>query len=150
MDFQVIGTIEHIEVIASGHGIRNLSRLNKYYGKANWRKMKGFAKVCLANRTVLDAEVHWYEAHGDWKEGNKNQEVFIMKRHFQICVSNVGYEASLETRKVYEVISDAKAESHHQIRIIDESGEDYLYPARCFAPIRIPFETKAKLELLHA
>lgn len=68
VDFQIIGTVEHIEIIASGHGIRNLSRLNKYYGKANWRKMKGVVKVCLADGATLYAEIHWYEGHGVGKK----------------------------------------------------------------------------------
>lgn len=50
-----------------------------------------------------------------------------MKRHFMICVDNHGYEASLEIRKVYGVLSDKEALRHHQIRVIDESGDDYLY-----------------------
>lgn len=67
-----------------------------------------------------------------------------------ICVNNRGYEASLEIRKIYEVLSDKIAEKHHQIRVIDESGEDYLYPADYFAPVRLPTETKEKLELIAA
>lgn len=70
-----------------------------------------------------------------------------MKRHFMICVENHGYEASLETRKIYEVLTDKTAEKHHQIRVIDESGEDYLYPEKYFAPVRLPLFTKEKLEL---
>jgi len=73
-----------------------------------------------------------------------------MKRHYMICVSNRGYEASLETRKIYEVISDKTAEKHHQLRVIDESGEDYLFPEDYFAPVRLPSETKERLELTAA
>ncbi len=73
-----------------------------------------------------------------------------MKRHFMICVENRGYEASLETRKIYEVLTDKTAEKHHQIRVIDESGEDYLYPEKYFAPVRLPLFTKEKLELTTA
>lgn len=73
-----------------------------------------------------------------------------MKKHFMICVNNRGYEASLEARKIYEVLSDRAAEKHQQIRVIDESGEDYLYPADYFAPIRIPSSTKEKLALIAA
>ena len=73
-----------------------------------------------------------------------------MKRHFMICVENCGYEASLETRKIYEVLTDKTAEKHHQIRVIDESGEDYLYPEKYFAPVRLPLFTKEKLELTTA
>lgn len=64
-----------------------------------------------------------------------------------VCVYNRGYEASLEIRKIYEVLTDRLAEKHHQVRVIDESGEDYLYPEKYFAPIRLPIVTKEKLEL---
>ena len=73
-----------------------------------------------------------------------------MKKHFMICVENRGYEASLEIRKIYEVLIDREAEKHHQIRVVDESGEDYLFPERYFAPVRLPSETKEKLELITA
>jgi hypothetical protein len=67
-----------------------------------------------------------------------------------ICVENKGYEASLELMKVYEVLSDREAEKHHQVRIVDESGEDYIYSVKYFAPVRLPAETKEKLELISA
>lgn len=73
-----------------------------------------------------------------------------MRKHFMICVDNHGYEASLEVRKIYEVIADRLAEKHRQLRVIDESGEDYLYPADYFSPVRLPSETKEKLELTTA
>jgi hypothetical protein len=73
-----------------------------------------------------------------------------MKKHYMICVSNRGYEASLEIRKVYEVLPDKLAEQHNQLRVIDESGEDYLFPKDYFAPVRLPSETKEKLELTAA
>jgi hypothetical protein len=67
-----------------------------------------------------------------------------------ICVDNRGYESSLEARKLYEVLIDRVAEKQHQIRVIDESGEDYLYPEKFFAPVRLPHSTKEKLELATA
>lgn len=73
-----------------------------------------------------------------------------MRRHFMICVENRGYESSLESRKLYEVLIDRAAEKHHQIRVIDESGEDYLYPEKFFAPVRLPLITKEKLALATA
>ena len=73
-----------------------------------------------------------------------------MKRHFMICVNNRGYEASLEIRKIYEIIMDKTALQHHQLRVIDESGEDYLYPDNYFAPVRLPSVTKERLELTAA
>lgn len=63
-----------------------------------------------------------------------------------ICVNNHGFKASFEARKLYEVLTDKTAETHHQIRVIDESGEDYLYPEKCFTPVRLPNSTKENLE----
>jgi hypothetical protein len=73
-----------------------------------------------------------------------------MKKHYMICVENRSYEASLELMKVYEVLTDREAEKHRQVRVIDESGDDYLYPERYFASVRLPAETKEKLELITA
>jgi hypothetical protein len=68
-----------------------------------------------------------------------------MKQKFPLCVDNQGYEASLEIRKLYETITDKEAERHKQVRIIDESGEDYLYPPRFFAPVRLSMQTKNRM-----
>ena len=57
---------------------------------------------------------------------------------FVICLRNTGYEASLEQLKLYRVISDREAEKHKLLRIVDESGEDYLFPASYFTPIELP------------
>jgi len=54
-----------------------------------------------------------------------------------VCLKNVGYEASLERLKIYQVLSDREAATLKQVRVIDESGEDYLYPRRFFAPIEL-------------
>jgi hypothetical protein len=64
---------------------------------------------------------------------------------FLLCVDNKGYEASLEARKLYQTIPDKEAERHNQVRIIDESGEDYLYPSRFFAPVRLSMQTKNRI-----
>lgn len=64
MDFEIIGEIQHISVIATGQGIRDLPRLRKRYGASRWRKLKGFAPVRLIDGSVHTAEIHWYEAHG--------------------------------------------------------------------------------------
>ncbi len=57
---------------------------------------------------------------------------------FVVCVKNRGFAASLELRKVYRVISDPTAESHRLLRVVDESGEDYLFPETCFVSIDLP------------
>lgn len=56
---------------------------------------------------------------------------------FVICTSNKGYEVSLERRKLYQLMPDEVAAKHHQLRIVDESGGDYLYPESCFLPIAL-------------
>ncbi|MCL5421597.1 MAG: hypothetical protein M1461_03885 [Nitrospirae bacterium] len=63
MHFKIKGAIREIETIATGHGIKDLNRLIKIYGKANWRKLKGICHVELEDGAVLEAEVHWYEGH---------------------------------------------------------------------------------------
>ena len=68
-----------------------------------------------------------------------------MKQEFLLCIDNDGYKASLEIRKLYQTISDKEAERHNQVRIIDESGEDYLYPSRFFAPVRLSIQTKNRI-----
>ena len=64
---------------------------------------------------------------------------------FVVCISNEGYEASLEPKKIYEVVADSVATSHTQIRIIDESGQDYLYPSSFFVSIELPASLRAQL-----
>jgi len=54
-----------------------------------------------------------------------------------ICVNNDGYEASLEVRKVYQRLEDERADDLGMVRIVDESGEDYLYSMDLFEPIHI-------------
>jgi hypothetical protein len=64
MPFKIIGRISHVETIASGKGIRERRRLRKLYGSGRWRKLKGMAAIKLADGTICQAELHWYEAHG--------------------------------------------------------------------------------------
>jgi hypothetical protein len=65
--------------------------------------------------------------------------------NFVVCISNEGYQASLENRKIYEVISDAEAGSRHYIRVVDESGEDYMYPEKLFLAVSLPENERAAL-----
>ena len=57
---------------------------------------------------------------------------------FVVCIKNRGYPASLEKRKLYRVIPDRLAERHGALRVVDESGEDYLYPKAFFAAVPLP------------
>jgi hypothetical protein len=66
-----------------------------------------------------------------------------MARHknsqrYALCINNGGYPESLEVRKVYVVLPDERAAANNYIRVIDETEEDYLYPAKCFVMIDVP------------
>ena len=67
---------------------------------------------------------------------------------FAVCINNVGYAASLELRKLYEVIADPEAEKDDMIRVVDESGEDYLYSANRF--VMAPLPAAVEQAVLHA
>ena len=58
--------------------------------------------------------------------------------HFVICIDNSKYPASLELRKIYRVLPDKDAQADGDLRITDESGEDYLFPSKYFIPIELP------------
>jgi hypothetical protein len=59
-----------------------------------------------------------------------------------VCIDNEGYAASLEKRKIYIALRDAVAEKHDLLRVIDESGDDYLYPKMFFRSIALPHAIK--------
>jgi hypothetical protein len=60
-----------------------------------------------------------------------------LSKQFVVCVRNEGYPASLEKRKIYVALRDPTAEKHAQLRVIDESGDDYLYPKEFFRSIAL-------------
>ncbi len=60
------------------------------------------------------------------------------KSGFVVCVKNDGYETSLELRKIYEVMEDTRSSCHKLLRVVDESGEGYLYPEDYFLAISLP------------
>jgi hypothetical protein len=68
-----------------------------------------------------------------------------VSREFVVCIKNTDHAASLEVRKIYRVLPDSKATQHDLIRVIDESGEDYLYPSRYFVPIALSEPLKKAL-----
>jgi hypothetical protein len=68
MSFKILGEISNIEIIATESSIRELPRLRKIYGLARWRKLKGIAMIQLSDGFSLNAEIHWYEAHGKGKK----------------------------------------------------------------------------------
>lgn len=72
----------------------------------------------------------------------------MAKRQLFICIDNDGYEASLERRKIYEAMPDSAGARRGLVTIVDESGEDYLYPAAMFVEASLP--AAARRAVLHA
>ena len=68
-------------------------------------------------------------------------------QRFVVCINNADYPASLELHKIYRVVPDDEAEANGDLRVVDESGEDYLYPASYFISIEVP--RKVEESLLH-
>jgi hypothetical protein len=68
-----------------------------------------------------------------------------IEQDFAVCLCNEGYPVSLEVRKIYQILPDTEAAQHNQMRVIDESGEDYLYPDNYFALIQLPDMVKSLL-----
>lgn len=62
-----------------------------------------------------------------------------------VCVKNDGYTVSLERRKLYLALADAQAAKYGQLRIVDESGEDYLYPQEFFVVVELPQSLRRRL-----
>ncbi len=73
------------------------------------------------------------------------ENLSMNKNQFVVCVNNDGYPASLELHKIYRVLPDEDAARDGEIRVIDESGEDYLFSAASFIPITIPHRLEESL-----
>jgi hypothetical protein len=76
MNFEIVGEITQVEIIAIGRSIRDLPRLRRLYGSGRWRKLKGVARVRLQSGRIRRAELHWYEAHGIGKKEIKRKRYF--------------------------------------------------------------------------
>ena len=66
---------------------------------------------------------------------------------YAVCLRNRGFSGSLEVRKLYPVVNDPEAEANNLIRVIDESGEDYLYPTSLFQRLILPIELQRALRV---
>lgn len=69
----------------------------------------------------------------------------IKTEGFAVCLRNEGYPASLEVRKLYPVVPDPRADADDLIRVVDESGQDYLYPASLFRKVTLPLDLERVL-----
>jgi hypothetical protein len=73
--FEILGEIRAVETIAAGRGVYIRPYLERTYGRGRWRKMKGIATVRLADGTIYEAEIHWFEAHGIGRKDFKIKRV---------------------------------------------------------------------------
>lgn len=75
MEIKIHGEIRDIETIAVGRGVYVRRYLERTYGRGRWRKMKGIATIQLADGTLCEAEIHWFEAHGVGRKDFKVKRV---------------------------------------------------------------------------
>jgi hypothetical protein len=73
-----------------------------------------------------------------------------MTTKWAVCLSNAGYEVDLEPRKLYQVVDDPEATASGCIRIVDDSGEDYLYAADRFMPLALSAPAEEQLQRIAA
>jgi hypothetical protein len=130
MDFEFVGEVTDIETIAAGHEIRDGSGMVES-GSLNCTGMK---RMASARKKP--------SARGT---STRSQRPAVRRRRFVVCVRNDGYEASLERNKIYPVLPDNDAERDGDLRVIDESGEDYLFAADRFVPIEVPAAVRVSL-----
>jgi hypothetical protein len=100
---------------------------------ADPRSEDGLARLAEEARSAREEELWDLEDNGLWD----------WVKQYVVCINNKGYEASLEMRKIYEVLPDPEAEIHGLLRVIDEDGEDYLYSQSRFVPIDVPEQARA-------
>lgn len=148
MYFELLSEVSEVVVIASGRGIRDLARLRRQSGPGRWRKLKGIALVRLrggraAGRGTLVRGARCREGQDEGEEAARRMSA-MRRKQYLLCVRNSGCE-DLELRKLYVKLSDAAAAREGFVRVVDESGEDYLYPAVNFVPVRLPLEAERAL-----
>ena len=153
MHFEIIGEITDIEPIAVGRSIRDLARLRRQYGPGRWRKLKGIALVRLTmDGYAVPSSTGTKPMVLERKKSNAS-DMWIKtmnyadqsRPQFVVCMNNAEYPASLELYKIYRVLPDEDAEQDGDLRVIDESGEDYLYPAEYFMMLDLPREVQRAL-----
>ena len=149
MDFEILGDLTDVETIAAGSGVRDLPRLRRLYGKGRWRKMKGVARIRLPDGWSVWRNFTGMKRMGSARKSSRQSVTSNRERkpgqRFVVCVRNAGYGASLEQNKIYVAIPDEVAEQRGQLRVVDESGEDYLFSADRFVAIEVPAAVRASL-----
>jgi hypothetical protein len=89
----------------------------------------------------------WHREKGIQDQAFLRLTMPAKQKGFAVCLRNRGFVASLEVRKLYPFINDSDAEANNLIRVVDESGEDYLYPARLFRKLALPSDIQRALRM---
>lgn len=153
MPFEIVGDITQVETIATGRRIRELTRLRRLYGRGRWRKLKGVALVrlrsgpyaarsCIGMRRMASAG---RRSSASVMSTKSRKPRLRQPVRFVVCIENSGYPASLELHKIYRTVPDQSATREGDLRIVDESGEDYLYPAEWFVAVAVPRRVRTSL-----
>ena len=100
----------------------------------DWRKSTGMKRMASARKSSSAR-----------RTSTRSRKRVTSGPRFVVCVRNDGYEASLERNKIYAVLRDTDAEREGDLRVIDESGEDYLFSADRFVVIEVPAAVRASL-----
>ena len=138
MSFEIVGAISHIETIA----VRSASVAEtERRGRRSTAKRSGTPRGTLVRGAVSAGRKSSASAMSTRPRKSRRRPTTT----FVVCVENSGYPASLELHKIYRVVSDQDAQREGDLRIVDESGEDYLYPAEWFAAVEVPRRVRASL-----
>jgi hypothetical protein len=144
MHFELLGEIRNIETIAVGQASgrsRDYASSMVVVVGANEKASPtcAFAMDRSSLRSFIGMMQGMSERRNSRSNDSSRSRVMARgTRKLVICLNNVGYEASLERHKVYVAISDPQAEKLGQLRVIDESGEDYLYDKAAFREVSLP------------
>lgn len=153
MPFEIVGEITRIQTIAVGRSIRNLQRLRKLYGRADGvnsgallsfdSRAEQYATRSYTGMKRMASAGKRSSANGMSTKARKPRR--RPRARFVVCIDNSAYPASLELHKIYRVLADDTAAATGDLRIVDESGEDYLYPAAWFAAVELPRRVRTSL-----
>jgi hypothetical protein len=126
--FEVIGEIEQVETIAAGPSV----------------KVRSFLRKTSSGRATLVRGARDRET-GLQNQGLLGQTMKRSAKQFALCLENRGNEASLILGKVYRILPDARAAKDDLVRIVDESGDDYLFDKTQFAFVEFPQAVRTKI-----
>ena len=136
MHFEIVGAILDQETIAIGRAIRELARLRRAYGVLDGANERASLRSgCKMGRSGPPKSTGTKRTASGARSSRSSAS--SRERRHVVCLENAGYVAFLEPRKIYVALSDREAARNGLLRVIDESGEDYLYPKGLFADIRL-------------